>query len=263
MSEEKKDQSQGGSAQSTAESYINEQLIKERKSLKTIRLVMGGLALFVLIYMSVLTSKIGEFTEPETAAETGLGLVQPHIATYTEQMLSQIDTQIPELVQGYPDKILEELPQYRQDIQDKIVVSVRDYATQTSEEMGSQLDAYLEAHSENIGDLLKTADDPLAAEGLAKELAIEINAYMDRNAPDGDSLRSKISMTLHALKGINDHVDHLAHSKKLTPHEDNQRRVIAILARTIDEELDNTPKASVGMFGLFFGGSGEPSEDDD
>jgi len=252
MSEEKKDQSASSApssgGQSTAESYIDEQLVQARKGLKTIRIVMTCLSLFVLGYMSILASKIGEFTEPETAAETAMGLVQPQITDFKDQMLDQVKTQIPELLQDLPDQAVAKIPEFRKELQEKIITSMRTYATDSSIELGEQLDAHLEAHSDSIGEFLETVDDPVALEEFAKEITKDIDQYLDDRS-SGESIREKVRLAHEALRGIENHVAFLANSKKLTPHQKNQREVIGILVRTVEMELSRMP-AHQNLFGL-------------
>jgi len=252
MSEEKKDQSENAAAasggKSTAESYIDEQLILARKGLKTIRIVMVCLSLFVLGYMSILASKIGEFTEPETAAETAMGLVQPQITDFKDQMLDQVKTQIPELLQDLPDQAVAKIPEYRVELQDKIITSMRAYATETSVGLGEQLDAHLDAHQDAIEELLEAVDDPVALEEFAKQITSEIHRYLDDRS-SGESIRDKVRMSHEALKGIENHVAFLANSNRLTKHQRNQREVIGILVRTVQMELARMP-AHQNLFGL-------------
>ncbi len=243
MSEEKSNKPEGAASAgggATAEAYINEQLIKARKGLNTTRIAMSVVALIVLTYMSFITVQIGKFTDPEIAADLAMGYAKPQVDNYTSQLLEQVDTKIPEILAPLPDKVLESLPDYRQNIQTKIVESMRTYAGQTSNDMGEQLDAYLEAHGDSIADLLKTADDPQAGQEFAKAISEQIVGYLDHKTPDGESLREKLDLSLIALQGIQGHVAYLAKSDTLNKHEQNQRRVIAILVRTVEQEISRT-----------------------
>lgn len=242
MSEENTTKPEGASnaGGATAEAYINEQLVKARKSLNSTRIAMSVVALIVLSYMSFITVQIGKFTDPETAADLAMGYAKPQVDNYTSQLLEQVDTKIPEMLAPLPDKVLESLPEYRQNLQTKIVDSMRTYAEQTSTDMGEQLDAYLEAHGDSIADLLKTADDPEAGQEFAKAISEQILGYLDHKTPDGESLREKLDISLIALQGVQNHVAYLAKSDTLNKHEQNQRRVIAILVRTVEQELART-----------------------
>ncbi len=251
MSEENTTKPEGAAnaGGATAEAYVNEQLVKARKSLKSTRIAMSVVALIVLTYMSVITVQIGKVTDPVTAADLALGYAKPQVDNYTSQLLEQVDTKIPELLAPLPDKVLESLPDYRQNLQNKIVASMQTYAGQTFSDMGEQLDAYLEAHGDSIADLLKTADDPEAGQEFAKAISEQILGYLDHKTPDGESLREKLDLSLIALQGVQSHVAYLAKSDTLNKHEQNQRRVIAILVRTVEQELARTASGQ-NLFGL-------------
>lgn len=243
MSEEEKKESapKQNSGDSTAETYIEEQLVKTRKGLHVTRIVMVALAVVMFLYLSWLKSVMKDFYEPKGAAETALGFITPQIDNYTEQGLAQIDTRIPGILESIPEKILEALPEYRNKLRIKIVESIEKFAQETSTDLGETLDGVLAAHGDQIADLLKTADDPHSADALAQEIVNEITLMLDKKEPGGESIQDKLNFSLTALEGIERHVERLANDdKSLTEHEKKQRRVIAILVRTIDQELANT-----------------------
>lgn len=246
MSEEKKETpaktNPGGGASSTAENYIDEELLKARKGLKTARIVMGVLVAIVLTYMSFITYQLGKFTDPEQAADLAVVYARPYLDTQIEALMGQLDTQIPALLAGLPDQVLENLPTYRQDLQAKITAAMTEQATKTSDEMGEQLDTFLDAHGEAVAELLKSSDDSSVVREFAVEITSEITRVLDAPGPDEESIRQKLNFSLDALKGIEEHVARLALAGgSLTEQEQKQRRVIGILVRTIEAELDSTP----------------------
>lgn len=246
MSEEKKEnpgKSNAGGAASTAENYIDEELIKARKGLKTARIVMGVLVAIVLTYMSFITVQLGKFTDPEQAAELAVVYARPHLDTQVAALMEQLDTQIPKMLEGLPDQVLDSLPRYRADIQARITAAMTEQATKTSDEMGEQLDTFLEAHGDSVAELLRSSDDPDVVREFAVEITSEITRVLDEPGPGHESIREKLNLSLAALRGIEDHVARLAQGgKSLTEQEQKQRRVIGILIRTIDNELHNATK---------------------
>lgn len=245
MSEEKNETPEkanvDGGAASTAENYIDGELVKARKGLKTARIVMGVLVVIVLSYMSFITYQLGKFTDPEQAADLAVVYARPHLDTQVASLMEQLDEQIPKLLSGLPDQVLESLPKYRQDLQAKITAAMTEQALKTSNEMGEQLDTFLDAHGDSVTELLKSSDDPTVVKEFAVEITSEINRVLDEPGPDQESIRQKLNFSLAALKNIEEHVARLAQSESgLTEVEKKQRRVIAILMRTVDDELKRT-----------------------
>jgi hypothetical protein len=242
MSEEKKESApKQNSGDSTAAKYIDQQLVKSRKGLQITRIVMIVLAVFMFIYLTVLKVKLSEYYEPKGAAETALGMVSDQFDTYTKQALVEMDTQIPKFLAPIPDKIIASLPEYREKLRAKIVASMREYAQKTSKDLGETLDGVLAAHGEQIAILLKTADDPDSANALAHVITDEITSVLDKKGPNGESIHDKLSLSLTTLKNIESHIARLATTDStLTENEKKQRRVIAILMRTVEQDLEGT-----------------------
>jgi len=235
--------------QSTAENYIDEQLAQARKSLKNTRIGTGVVAAIVATYMIAVTTIISGYTDPDEATLQIMAIAKPQVDNYSQQALSEVESRIPQLLQGLPEQALAKIPEYRKDFQAKIVESMRTYAQKSSDDLGEQLDTYLEAHGDSIAEFIKTAEDPTAGQEFAKSITEQILEYLEHKTPDGESLREKLEISLIALQGIENHVAYLAKSDTLTKHEQNQRRVIAILVRTVEQELSRTP-AGQNLLGL-------------
>ena len=241
MSEEKKEtkkETTGKGAASLAETYLDEQLVKAKKGLKTTQIIMVVLTLIVLSYMSFITVKLGEFTEPAQAAQLAIVYAEPHVSGQIEELMAQLDERIPGLLSEFPDKAIDSLPQYRKDLLDRIIVAMTEYADKTAVDLGENLDTVLDQHGDSIAQLLQAAEDPTSADALAQEIVGEITTVLDAPGSGGESIRDKLNFSLDALRNIETHVAHLAQSKKLTESEEKQRRLIAILMHTVDQELD-------------------------
>ncbi|MFT4587246.1 MAG: hypothetical protein ACI9VS_000222 [Candidatus Binatia bacterium] len=243
MSEEKKEttkETSGGGAATLAETYLDEQLAKAQKGLKTTQIVMGVLTLIVLGYMSFITVKLREFAEPAEAAQLAIVYGEPYVTGQLDDLIGQMDESIPQFLSQFPNQAIESLPEYRKKLLDRILLAMTEYADKTAVDLGENLDTVLDQHSESIAQLLETAEDPASAEALAKEIVGEITSVLDERGAGGESIRDKLDFSLDALKNIESHIAKLAQTTKLSDSEHKQRRLIAILMKTVDQELDRS-----------------------
>lgn len=243
MNDETNNPNNEGAANSTvsggtiAENFVADELEKARKSLMTTRIVVGGLTLFVLAYMSFLTWRILEFSDPKNAAEAANGMLSEYADQYTAQILGEINNRIPEFIAPLPDRLIENLPKYRARLEDDAIARLRVVSGEVSAEMDDQLTTYLAVYEEEIKELLAAGEDPEALKELAVEIVGELKRYMNRPDENGESILYKIEVSQLALSQVNEHVNRLANASDLSDHEKKQRRVIAIVARTVDASL--------------------------
>lgn len=242
MSDEKKKAPEASSpnpgGSSIAESYLKDQLEQARKSLGTTRMVMGGLALFVLCYMSFITYFLSEFLHPKGASDVVMGSVGTYASDYSDKLLTDLAARIPEMMATMPDEIMGRMPQLRENFERQLVESITEHATESSQNLGAQLDEFIAENHKEIGELLAASDDQAAVDALGEELH---EMFMEQLklpvSADGESMLEKIQVSKLGLAEIRDHVSRLANANDLTDHEKKQRRVIAIIGRTVDKDL--------------------------
>lgn len=231
--------SPASAAEAVATQFVAEELEKARSSLKKTRLVGIILLVFVASYMSFITISLTGFLEPKNAAEVANGVIAEQVDLKATDIADQLKTKIPSLIAQLPDFVVGKLPEYREALENKVETDLTDYCLTASAHMGKQMDDFLVEHKENIGTLLKTADDKESLKLLAADIEQELLSYLEQKNESGESIKEKLDTSLDALKRIEKHVERLATAKDLTPQEKKTRRAIAIVSRKLEKVRAN------------------------
>lgn len=232
--------SPASAAEAVASQFVADELAKARSSLKKTRLVGIILLVFVASYMSFITISLMNYLEPKSAAELANVKISEQVDERANDIAVQLKTKIPTFIAQLPDFVLGKLPEYREALESKMETDLTDYCLTASTQMGKQLDDFLVLHKDNIGHLLKVADDKEALKLLATDIEQELMSYLEEKPEGGgESIKAKLDSSLDALKRIEKQMDRLANGKDLTPQEKKTRRAIALVSRKLDKVRAN------------------------
>lgn len=229
----------GGGA--VAERYIEKELVESRASLKRTMVVSIVLSVFVVGYMGYLTSGFRASLEPKGAAQIATGIASQRLDDLEPQFASYIHEQVPEMIRKAPDEVIARLPEYREQIEERVQTALQQQAEQGATQLNKQLDEFLTAHKDEVGQLLKNADDPATMEKFGGELEKSFEAFLNETKVGDETIQQKLDETLKALKQVSNRTAKLATNKGLTPAEKNARKAVAMLMRRIDAQKTAEP----------------------
>ncbi len=221
-----------------AAKYIADQLEKARASLHKSRLVGIILIVVVLAYMTFLVKSLQGYLEPHAAAEMVNSHITEQVETRANDIADQLKEKIPAMIAQIPDYALQKIPEYRGALEDKVEADFTEFAHSTSAQLGKHLDSFLASHVVQIKALLDSAKDPEKLKALGPDLENEIMEYLKEKPDEGESIKDKIDKSLDALKKMEVQVERLANATDLTPQEKKTRRAIAIIAKTVDKNIE-------------------------
>ena len=221
-----------------AAKYIADQLQKARASLHKSRLVGVILIIVVLGYMTFLVTSLQHYLDPHQAADMANAFITEQVDEKAKDISDQLKERIPAMIAQIPDIALGKIPEYREALEDKVEADFTEFAHSTSAQLGKHLDSFLAAHVVQIKALLDSAKDPEKLKALGPDLENEILEYLKEKPDEGESIKDKIDKSLDALKKMEGQMDRLANATDLTPQEKKARRAIAIIAKTVDKNIE-------------------------
>jgi len=243
----------------TALEFVDSELTLARKGRNTTRIVMAGFSIFVFAYMAILTSQINPFLEPDTLAEVGNGYALQYVDQYANQLVDMADKKTPEYMamgvnmlqqrigesagiemaqvdsaSALSEQLIVQLPELRKAVEIELVHSLREQSEIYAKKFGEQVDLLITEDADEINEFFDSVNTPGAIEVFGYNLSTEIHEMLTLPGPDGESIKTKLLVSHHALQRISEHLERLANATDLTKHEQNQRRVIVIIAKTAE-----------------------------
>jgi len=244
-------------SEQSAQQYLQGQLDQARRSLKRTRTVSIVVALFVLGYMSFVTTSIREKLAPESAADLAVGILTDQVKEKGDILSSRLRAEVPRLVRQLPEYALNQLPVFRADLEEEFERDFAHYCRETSQAFETRLDHFLDEHQKAIKEFINNAQDEKTVKLLGEDLQKEVLAYL-RDKSEGESIKEKLDEALATLNRAANHLERLAKATNLTDEEKRTRRAIAVLLKKMDwdqiqkqrenlEKLENKkPKPAAG-----------------
>lgn len=219
-----------------AESYVHTELKKAKDSLLRTQ-ILSALAVVLLGgYTIYATNGFRRAMEPKEAATIARGLVSQRLTEGGPQFADYVKREVPALLRQAPDYALKELPNIRTQVEERVNTDVERYAKASAEQLGGEVDKFLENNKESVGQLLKDGQDPAATAKINGELKAVFVRYLDEPAGGGESMKAKLDEALKMLRQVEGRMKRLATAKDLTPKEQNAKRAIAVLMKTVTQK---------------------------
>lgn len=220
-----------------AETFITQEVAEAKRSLMITRIASAGLALFVVIYLGVITSKFKDSMQPANAAEIAHGIIAERVEDNATQIAEDLKKRVPTLIEQSPDYAIKQMPEYREKLENQVIGDLTGYAAQNAPKLGEHLDDFLSSHKDEVKQMLDDGQNPAVTEKVGEQLEQEFLASLkDTDAGGGETYREKLDKSLSALEEIKKKMDKLAANQNLTPSEKKARRAVAILASKINEK---------------------------
>ena len=227
-------------AETAAANYLTGELEKARKSCGRTRTIGAVAVIIVFAYMSFITTQLSKYFEPKAAADMANTFIGAQVTEKATDLSSELKTRIPELIAELPSFVMQQLPDYRIALEKKIEGDFAEYCHATSRQMGKHFDDYLDAHVVQIRAVLAATQDRHAIKQLGPDIEQTILEYLSDRPEDGESIKEKIEKSLTALKNIENQMDRLALGKDLTPQEKKTRRIIAMIAKAVEDQAPDS-----------------------
>jgi hypothetical protein len=232
-----------------AEEYVARELVRTRKALKWTQAASVGACLVVVLSMGTITMGFARSMEPQEAATIAKGLVDQHVGDKLPEVKQYIKERVPRLIAQVPSYVKQQMPSYRQNLEAQLETQFDRYADQSSQELQRQFDAFLDSDKDEVQALLTNSQDPKALQNMDANLKVMFTKYLNNTEIGGETLQTKIDMSLDGLTDVDSKMKRLASNQGLTDQEKKARRAIAILLKTVDTNPDlqkaNTAVASL------------------
>jgi len=159
-----------------ADSYVDEQLERTRKTFNTTRIVSGVLIAFVALYMGCITSKLKTELEPKNLSD--------HIVTFAENQFNDHSADlkqkgldwIPEIIsERIPNLLLDQIPKLTQSLQEKEGNFTSQFVESSRPVIAKTIDTFLVNNEDKVKEYFtkikqaKEADSPQERERLQSE----------------------------------------------------------------------------------------------
>ena len=225
-----------GSGEGVAENYVHGELKKAKDSLLRTQIISALAVVLLGGYTLYVTSGFRRAMEPKEAATIARGLVSQRLSEGGPQFADYVKREVPALLRQAPDYALKELPNIRTEVENRVSTDIERYAKESSERLGGEVDKFLENNKESVGQLIKDGQDPTATAKINSELKAVFVRYLDEPAGGGESMKAKLDAALKMLKQVESRMKRLASAKDLTPKEQNAKRAIAVLMKTVTQK---------------------------
>jgi len=221
-----------------AQDFVAAELAQARSSLRKAQIVGIILLLFVGGYMSILTAKLKPFLSPEGAASTANDIIYAQVTERAPLIADDLKKRVPEMVARIPDVVIAKLPEWRTQIEDKVEDTLRSHMSDHSVQFGKRLDLFLADNQQQIGDLLKAANDKDKLQVVLTSIEQDMLSFLEEKFDEKESIKQKLDGALEKLTHMEQQMDRLANANDLTPQEKKTRRAIAIIVQKIDLARD-------------------------
>ncbi len=231
-----------------AEAYVRQELIDARKSLRMTQIIGSIIVVAVALYMGSITRGFLYYMEPDHAVEIVSGMVTLQIDTHKDMFIDNVATEVPEMIQQAPELALMQVKNARQTLETNFEQGLRDFCKANAATLNGNIDDYLEKNKEKIQGVLEAGADADEVNKLGKTINGLVMDYMkEEPAEGGESIDMQLRKSLNMLKDFQKVTHKLATAKALTPAEKKTRRMIAIIANSVDEaDLMELPLPKLG-----------------
>lgn len=214
---------------------LNNQMLKREKSLKTGFYVRLCALVIVTVYFGFLYHYAAAFTADE-ACRMVRGQLDAEIPRVQADVVAKMKESAPEVVQGQCQSVLDTIPVWRKNLQTVLVNDFNDNMQQVEDslnKMCADLLAESKAEMDKMGSGMTTAQK---VDRLSKEMRVKM--FEDsREVVDGIAAEYTAK-----IKEVNNEIQELQTSKKLTENQKHQREVLRVSSKLMQMQLKDVNK---------------------
>jgi hypothetical protein len=212
-----------------AAEFFAKELPDARRALRRTQIWGVVLILFMGAYIGIISTILVGFFQPQAAAEVANGMLKEHFAKDGPVLLTQVEQEIPRIIQATPDLLIHEIPAFRQQMQEALAADCQTYCIGLTREFGTRMDQYIDAHQSEIHTLLENAGDRDAMRKALPDFDQYVTDTLLKNT-EGQAAKEHIDAWEAALKEVDQRVDRLANAQDLSPEEIKARHALALLS---------------------------------
>lgn len=221
-----------------AQDYVNAELVAVNKSLKNTQ-VWGTVVLAgISIWMFSIAGGFASNLQPKEAAKIAQGLISQRLEEAQPQVKEYLSTEIPKVIESVPEYALSQLPVYRETVEQTLEDQLHSLASDTSTQLDSALDGFLEEHQDEFKTIILAGQDKETTDEVASHMRTMFVSYLTESHGEDESIQDKLDESFKALMEVEAKVKRLAYANDLSSSEKKQRRAIACLFTTVQNNRD-------------------------
>lgn len=228
--------------------YVEEELMATANALKNTQ-IWGSVAVFGLMcWMFSIAGGFASNLEPKEAAKIAKGLVVQRLDEAQPQLQDYLSREIPAMIESVPDYAKSQLPIYRESVEQSLEEQLTALADDTSKNLDEALTVFLTEHEDEFKTIILAGQDKESTDQVAADMKEMFLVYLTEPTEDGESIQFKLDESLKALKQVEAKTHRLASAANLSASEAKQRRAIASLFKTVQDNRDNLPIPSAETY---------------
>lgn len=188
----------------TLEADLREQVARVQSGTRTTLIVGIILIAGIFIYLTVLTTKISEWTQPENLAQAAAGFARGQVEGFETELKSQA----PGVVKDLHKQILAQIPELRKFAEGKVLEAVDHFSEQFDTKVDGIVDEMLKMHVQELKPLIDAAvvpgNDKKLAEEFTQSLEELVGPKMDEVLQEYDRYMAMVSFDLDRLLEADD-----------------------------------------------------------
>ena len=216
------------------ESRMRTQIARTQSGARAVLVIGILLIAIVFIYLTWLTSRLREYSDPKEAASMLLATVQPKVDEAIDGLEGALTDSAPSNVDYVLEDLLERLPALRARAEDAVAQLVDQFADRLDEKVDSIVADMLEQKKAELDPLIEAA----AEEGQAEELAVVFRESLEEMlGPEMDNALVKYDA---ALRAVDRRLDMLLQpDERLTAEQRLEKEAIAAILIFIDDAIQD------------------------
>jgi len=207
-----------------------ERVEKLKKSFKTTIIVGAAVAVFVLIYMTVLYSNFADTIEAENLADFVAVEISNRIPEVGSQVEAQLKSQAPKVVQSLSTFVVNEtIPLLRELLEAQVIKFSSEFVSTAPTVLNGEVYTEMVQYNRaNIQEAISTEgamDNPKFVADFEKEAIVQMEKGL--KAESKDQVTKEMEQSLGALKNIQTQLQQLSSKKNLSQGEQLTKQLLA------------------------------------
>lgn len=180
---------------------IEEQHATLKSGLRVRRWVTGGLVVFVLIYLSVITISVASTFTPENLADVALGAMAENAPQIRGKMVRAADESIPGVVDHGIQQLYDLMPMFRQAFLEQLENIIPEMPPEFYDRLARDIEVYFQEHKQVVDSLVAGIDSPeerrQVMEAISAKLQTDIRMFMHSVSEETDSLKAELDLLIN------------------------------------------------------------------
>ena len=223
------------------ESFLNTELEKSERNTKLIWYAGGGLALFLLCYMSWIYSAVkNDLLNPQSVAQVAAAVVDENIPNYLKSAEKGMHDYAPEFAEVVVKEVKSAIPALGREVEAHIDDAYK-VIPELSKEITDGVKGYIMLNEADIKEFFTAHNESEFAQHMVDVLFQDVESHLNNSLPlfTGDkNLADVHASSLQSIRSLNLQLKDLVkkHPNRLSRTERQQARLIATLYNSLNKE---------------------------